>query len=782
MTDGDFGAVLRAGRRLAGLSQQELAEASGLSVRAISNLERGRTRWPYPDSVQRLADGIGLRDKARREFIAAAGRRLARASVEVGLAAEPPPRNGTRIVPRQLPAAVPAFVGRQEQLTAMTRAQHGPGDVGGITVITGTAGVGKTALAVHWAHHAAGRYPDGQLFVNLRGFDPSGPPVASADAIRVLLDALGVPVDRIPGSAEAQLGLYRSLLAGRKVLVLLDNARDAAQVRPLLPGNPSCRIVITSRDELAGLAATEAARLQRVDVLSHAEACQMLRQRLGSERVAAEPEAAAQIVQRCARLPLALSIAAARAAMRPDIPLARIASGLGQANALDAFRAGGDTAADVRAAFSWSYRALTAPARRLFRLLGLHPGGGVSTDAAASLAAVTPGKARDLLAELDRCHLLAADAHGRYAFHDLLRAYAGEQASRHETEADRTAALRRMLDHYLTTAVNAARLLNGQLLPITTPELAGGVRAEQFAARSAAQEWVDREYHVLLRLITTAAETGFDAHAWQLPWALRDTFEWRALWQDWDATHRIAAAAAERLGDQRAQALTYRNWGRCHVLLHRWDEADKYLQQAADLFEKMGDRHGRAAVLGNLSQAAALAGRYRHARDWAQRAHDLWAETEYAPGQAYSSINIGNCSVRLGEYDLGRQALARALEIFRSVGDKYGEAAAANGLGLACLGLRRYQQAIGYHREAADLVRGLDKPAAEAEILTDLGDAYWADGRVREADQTWRRAVVIYDELRHPNSDMVRARLSERMAVPALDGASAGTRRSTADP
>jgi hypothetical protein len=433
---GDFGSRLRACRRSAGLSQQELAEQSGLSVRAICKLECGQTRWPYPDSVGRLADALGLRDAERAEFIAAAGRRL-------GPGTGPAlPRTGHVYVPRLLPAPVPAFTGRAGELQTLTRMLGAPGGTTLVTAITGTAGAGKTALAVHWAHQVAGAFPDGQLSVNLGGFGPSGSPLAPQDAVRVFLDALGVPADRLPATPEARLGLYRSLLAGKRMLILLDNARDAAQVRPLLPGSPTCRVVVTSRDQLPGLTAIEAARPLTVNALSRAESRQLLEGRLGSLRLAADRHATEQIISSCVGLPLALCIVAARAELRPHLPLARIAADLaGQPGqrSLDAFTDMTDPAADIRASFSWSYRLLGAAAARAFRLAGLHPGTDLEPRAVAALTGTTPELARRALDALARANLIQAAGQDRYTMNSLLRTYALEQAAWHEEHENRAA-------------------------------------------------------------------------------------------------------------------------------------------------------------------------------------------------------------------------------------------------------------------------------------------------------------------------------------------------------
>ncbi len=431
---GGFGWRLRACRRSSGLSQQELAEQSGLSIRAISKLECGRTRWPYPDSVGRLADALSLRDAERAEFITAAERRLGHGTGPAR------PRAGHVYVPQLLPAPIPGFTGRAGELATLSRMLDEPGGTALVTAITGTAGAGKTALAVHWAHWVAGEFPDGQLFMNLRGFGPSGTPLTPPEAARVFLDALAVRADRLPATAEAQLGLYRSLLARKRMLIVLDNARNAAQVRPLLPGSPTCRVIVTSRDQLRGLTVTEAARPLTVNTLTGAEARQLLTRRLGSARLAADRHAVDQIISSCAGLPLALCIVAARTELRPDLPLARIATDLAAQPSLDAFTDLADPAADIRAAFSWSYRQLDSDAARTFRLAGLHPGLDLEPHAIAAAGGTTPELAARALRALARGSLIQAARQDRYIMNHLLRAYALEQAVQHEQEASLAAA------------------------------------------------------------------------------------------------------------------------------------------------------------------------------------------------------------------------------------------------------------------------------------------------------------------------------------------------------
>jgi transcriptional regulator with XRE-family HTH domain len=527
-----FGEMVRGRRVAAGLTQEELAERSGLGVRTISDIERGRIGRPHRRSVNLLCKALGLAWPGRARVESAAP------GEGEAPAATLPHRGGYAggaqllpVVPRQLPTAIRHLAGRADQLSVLDGlldrldGTAGAGATAGtegttlISAISGTAGVGKTALAVHWAHRVAGRFPDGQLYVNLRGFDPSGAPLAPAEAIRGFLDAFGMAAERIPASPDAQAALYRSLLAGRRMLIILDNARDEAQVRPLLPGSAPCLVVVTSRRQLAGLAATDCAHLLNVDVLTHAEADEMLSRRLGPDLVDGESAAVAELIGLCARLPLALAIVAARHAARPARPLRALVEELRPAQdrltVLDATDVA-DAVTSVRAVFSWSYQSLTQPAARMFRLLAVHPGPDITTAAAASVAGVSPKRARQVLTELVLANLLAEHADGRYTCHDLLRAYAAEQASCSDSDADRRAAMHRMLDHYLHTAFGAALLLD-QVDPDARPAaLVPGVVPEELADRREAYAWFEAERPVLSAAIRQATRHGFDGHAWHL--------------------------------------------------------------------------------------------------------------------------------------------------------------------------------------------------------------------------------------------------------------------------
>jgi transcriptional activator/NB-ARC domain-containing protein len=412
---------------------------------------------------------------------------------------------------QQLPLAAHTFTGRRAELTRLDGLASVDGvaaDTVTIVVISGTPGVGKTALAIHWAHRVASRFPDGQLYVNLRGFDPAGAAMTPGEAIRGFLSALQVPAEQIPVSLDAQATLLRSVLATKRVLMVLDNARDEEQVRPLLPGTPGSVVVVTSRYRLGGLVATEGARALPLRLPATAEAREMLSRRLGAERVAADAEAIDDIIASCAHLPLALAVAAAHPAAAPEFPLAYLASRLRDATAaLDPFH-NADKATDVRAVFSSSYQALSPAAARLFRYLGLCPGPDISVAAAASLAGLPPHEIQPLLAELVLMHLLTEATPGRYSYHDLLRAYAMEQAHSLDSPEQRANALHRMLDHYLHTAHPAALLLLTNREPIALDEIQPGVTITDLADEQQAAAWFETEQALLYAAIELAPDTA----------------------------------------------------------------------------------------------------------------------------------------------------------------------------------------------------------------------------------------------------------------------------------
>jgi DNA-binding SARP family transcriptional activator/tetratricopeptide (TPR) repeat protein len=667
------------------------------------------------------------------------------------------------VPPAQLPPDIASFTCRAAQLRRldMVLAARGADDATSpvICAISGMAGVGKTALAVHWAHQVAGQFGDGQLYVNLRGFDPTGRVLSPAEAVRGFLDALGVAPERIPAGPAAQTGLYRSLLAGKRVLVLLDNARDAGQVRALLPGAPGCAALVTSRNRLAGLVVGENAYLLPLNPLSGTESRRLLANRTGPDRLAAEPHATEGIIALCSGLPLALVIVAAWAAVHPHVPLATLTGVLRRSRGLPDALDTADPATDVRAVLSWSYAQLSDAAARLFRLIGLHRGPDLSVPAAASLAGIPVNRVRPLIAELGCASLVTEPAPGRYTLHDLLRAYAGELALTSESDADRSAALHRLLDHYLHTAREADRLFSPHrdLLTATPPH--PGTTLEDFASYQQALTWFDAEHKVLLAAVEHAARDGFDIHAWQLPCSLGAFLERRGHWHDWVATQQLAAAAARRLGDRAAQAEAHRSLGLAYGRLGRYDNAHAELRCALDLFRQLNADDGLAYTHRCIGFVFEYQGHYTESLEHSRRALHLYRRAGHEVGQARALNGIGWTHSRLGEH---HQALAcgeQALAVQERIGDRYGQAATWDSLGYAHHHLGHHEQAIACYQHSLTLAQDLGGRYMQAQVLTHLGDAHHAAGDTAAAQHAWRDALDLLDQLRHPEADEVRARL-----------------------
>jgi tetratricopeptide (TPR) repeat protein len=669
-------------------------------------------------------------------------------------------------VPRQLPAAICGFAGRSIELRKLTALLDNITSAGTmvISAVDGMPGIGKTALAVQWAHQVADRFPHGQLYINLRGFDPSGLPVPAAEAIRGFLDAFGIPANQIPKSLDAQAGLYRSLLAGRRVLVVLDNARDVEQVRPLLPGSPSCLVLVTSRNQLTGLI-VEGAHPLTLDLPSDAEAHQLLERRLGRDRLKAEPIPARQMADLCGRLPLALSIVAARAVTHPRFSLTDLAAELRDfQERLDAFE-GTDPAVNPRAVFSWSYDQLSTAAARMFRTFGMYPGTEVTVPAAASMAAVPIAAARSALAELARSHLITEPVPGRFAFHDLLRAYAIEQAAGQARsnghDDEQRAAIHRALDYYLHTAMAASHRFSPHRSPLQLPSPQPGVLPADAADKDQAMAWFDAEVPVLLALIAYANANGFDTHAWQIPWTLGPFFNRRGRWQDYTATQQTALAAATRLGDTLALAHAHHLLGHAQSAIGDYEAADPNFRQALDLFRELGDRANEAMVLNGLGGMLEKQERYPEALAVALDALAMLKAAGHWWTQATLENGVGWIYAHLGQYDKALSHCQQALSLHRRSGHRSGAADTLDSLGYIYLHLGDLAQARASYEQAIDAYREIGAPFGQGNSLTGLGDALLAGGDPRAAGMAWHEAIETLDPLRHPLADKVRARLND---------------------
>jgi DNA-binding SARP family transcriptional activator len=682
----------------------------------------------------------------------------------------------TGIVPRQLPAAPRSFVGRETQLKTLWNAlpdpaSPKPGDTSVICAIDGTAGIGKTSLALHWAHQAAPRFPDGQVYVNLRGFDPAGRPTSPTEAVRGFLDAFGVPAVRVPAGVDAQTALYRSLLADKRVLVVLDNAGDVEQVRPLLPGGPHCLVLVTSRSQLAGLAAAEGALWLSLDVLSEPESAQVLQTRLAPDRACAEAEAAAELLRLCAGLPLALCIVSARAAIHPRLSLAALARELGESRGrLDALDIG-DASTDMRAAISWSYRGLSPHAARVFRLLALHPGPDISESAAACLAGEPRTATHVALTELVRANLLAEQIPGRYSLHDLLRAYAAEQASETDSAAERAAAVRRVLDHYLATTDLATALIEptrdfaadfeGSDGSLGSESGGAGVGITDLTDAAEALEWFELEHRVLLGAITQALAEGFLAHAWQIACLMTVFFDRRGHWHDWIVAQRHGLEAARLLDEPTAQARIHRSLGNAHAARGDHDEAKLHHLASIELCGRVGDRIGEAHGHRGVSLVCESLGLADEELDHARRALRLYTEAGHRLGQAHALNDLGWILGRNGDFDVEVEYCGKAQRLMRELGDLDGEAAALDSLGYAYRKLGRRDLAIDHYRRALAGYQQLGDRYRQARTLIVLAAVQLEAGERDAARRSRRQAADLLTELALPDTDHLRERLRE---------------------
>jgi len=672
-------------------------------------------------------------------------------------------------VPAQLPLGIRGFTGRHAALTELDGLLDSGYDLPSavvISAVSGTAGVGKTTLAVHWGHRVAQRFPDGQLYIDLRGFDPGGQITTPAEAIRGFLDALGVTPERVPSSIDAQAALYRSLLAGKRVLVVLDNARDSDQVRPLLPGTATAFTIVTSRDRLGGLVATHAARPLGLDVLSAAEARHLLASRLGHDRVAAEPGAVDAIVAACAHLPLALAIAAARAQQSGE-PLATVARQLA-ARRLDVLDAG-DPASRIRAVLSWSFSALTPPGARLFRLLGLHPGPDIDVAAAASLAGVPEAEAGRLLAELVDANLLTEHVDGRFRFHDLLRAYAVDTLAAEESEVERQAATRRMLDYYVHTLYAAEKRINPQLDPIPLPTRAPaeGVRPGQPGDNTEALAWCTAEQAALLRLLRLAAQTGFDTHAWQLAWTLDTVITRRGSRTYLAEIWQIAARAAERLGEPVAQSQAHQGLAHAYLLLGEHDKASAELQRSLERAVETGDTNAVAFTHRLIAQVHWRRGDLPLALHHGQLMLALLRDGDDPQHLAIALNAVGWYHALLGDHAAAIAHCEEGLGLCRQIGNQLGQARTHDTLGYAYHHLGEHARAVDNFREALVLFRALGDRYSEADTLSHLAETYLSLGDTGRAQASWRSALEILTDLDHPEAEEVRAKLARLTSAPA---------------
>jgi tetratricopeptide (TPR) repeat protein len=731
----DFASVLRQLRTEAGLTQEELAGAAGLSPRTISDLERGISRTARKRTTGLLADVMGLTGQVRVLFVAAARSRV-------------PPTP----VPRQLPAATSRFTGRTAELGQLDGVLGtSPARTPPITVITGTAGVGKTALAIHWAHQAADRYPDGQLYVNLRGYDAEDPMPPEA-VLGSFLRALGMAGPAIPAGTQDRAAAYRSLLADRAMLVLLDNAASAEQIRPLLPAGPSCVALVTSRDGLAGLIARDGAVPVRLDLLPHDDAVALLTGLIG-ERAAADPEAVARLAACCCRLPLALRVTAELATGRAGLPLAVLAGELEQRQRnLDLLEAGGDRRTAVREVFSWSVRRLDPAAARGFAVAALHPGPDLDAWTLAAMAGTGQQEADRILRHLAGSCLVQPVGTSRYAMHDLLRAF-GRELARDTSGIDAHAALTGLLGYLQSAAAAAVDILypaeadQRPRIPVPVAPL------PPLAGVQAARAWLDAERETLIAFASHAADDGWPRHAITLASIVHPYLAVGGYYTEAVTLHHSALRAAGRASDLQGQAHALINLGHIYRRQSRYQHALRCFEQALDLPRRTADRLTEYQALFGLATVLQLQGRFPEAARYYQQILDLGVSAGSQYLQIRGLFGLGGIALDTGQYPQAASQLQQAASICRATGERILLAPTLTNLGYLHLLQGRYREATEQLEQSLAICRDTGNHVNEAFAACHLALVGLRQGQYRQPETQLREALAQFRANGHQNGE-----------------------------
>ncbi|MCE7006272.1 tetratricopeptide repeat protein [Kibdelosporangium philippinense] len=724
-----FGERLRQARQAAGWSLRELSARVHYNTGYLSKIENGLR----PASIE-LAK---------------------RCDAELGTTLVqliPPliPRSTQRPAPRQLPAHAPRIVDRAQDIEILDKMLDS--DRMTIAVLSGTAGVGKSTLALHWAHRIQERFPDGQLYAAMRGFGAQ-PPLETSRVLRGFLQDLGVAPQGIPAEEDERAAMFRSLLADKQVLVVLDNVRDSDHVQSLLPGSPACAVVITSRDRLDRLVALEGAQRRTLELFDVRTSRELLAMRLGEDAVTAEPQAATELATLSAGLPLALSIVASRVNTGFETPLQSLVAELTEAR-LDGLDLG--ESLDLRTVFSWSCERLSATAARMFRLLGVFPGPDISTHCAAALAGTGIGQARRDLTELVRAHLLTEIRPGRFGFHDLLREYATEQAAKEESTRD---AVGRVLDYYLHTALSGDKQLYNNHAGLAIDPPVEGAYPQELTDYSNTLRWFDDEHHSLMACVQLAADEGWDRHAWQLPRVLAGFLRLRGHWQDWANTQRLALRTAERIHNTTAQADAHRLLAQAHHNMCEYAETEHHAEHAIDLYGQLGDRTGEALAHRHLAWAYHEKTDYERAMAHHRQALALFRWNDHRLGEASSLNGLGWTTAHLGDHQAALGLCEEALRIADQLRDKHMRAAVLDSLGYIHYRIGSLGRAAEHYRQAIAGFRELGSSYFEALSLNNLGDVQAERDQIGAAE-SWLAAKAILDYLRHPKAAEVAAKLS----------------------
>lgn len=666
-------------------------------------------------------------------------------------------------VPRQLPGGTSVFINREPVLARLNGLLDawlaGDGTAGpptaAVSAIGGAPGVGKTALALHWAHQVRHRFPDGDLYVDMRGYG-SAPSLTEEQALDLFLRSLSVPPGIIPVDIDERAALYRSVVSDKRILVVIDNVASVRQVRRLLPGSRRCFVVMTSRGSLSSLAAREGVTRVALDVLSPDDAISLLSEIIGDERVEREYDAAARIAGLCSYLPLALRIVAERASGRPYLSLTELVGELiGEQDRLDALASQEDELVNVRAVFSWSYRALPAEQQKIFRLIGLHPGSEFGTAAVAALAGIPAASADAQMQALVKVHLAQEVAARRYRTHDLLRAYSAERALREDGQRTRTLAVRRILYWYLLAANEARRAILPHSQSLTLMSLEGA-EIPAFKDVASAMDWYERERLNILASLQQAMDLGQYDIAWRLPVVSDGFFELRSYWHEWRDIHGEALSAAQTINDALGEASVRRCLGDACWRFGEHQEALRHYERGAAIAHEIGD----SWVEGFSTRGSGLIyqemGEHAQAVPYFERALEIFQSSGNSRGAGMSMLSLGVSHRGLGELDRAAQECESAAGVFRQIEDRWSLAWGLGPLGEIYLDMSRLPQAKRQFEDAIVIFRDFGDRRSEASSLQQLGTVFHRQDDTAHARECWNKALEIFEDLEDPRANEVR--------------------------
>lgn len=669
---------------------------------------------------------------------------------------------GESRLPDDLPVDLRDFTGRERELDELDTLLDTPASAMVISAVDGTAGVGKTSLAVHWAHQVRDRFPDGRMHINLQGFAPV-PPVQPRRALELLLRGLGVPDADIPAGIDARSQLYRETLAGRRILILLDNALDVNQVRPLLPTSSPSLALITSRSRLTGLAVRDGARLLTLDVLSPIESIALLREILGVARF--DEQAASELAELCGHLPLALRIAGVRLLTRSAFRVADAVHELrNETHRIDVLSEDEDDQSTIRNVFSWSYQRLGPAEQRAFRLLGLHRGPSLSEHAVAALTGMTGAGPDPVLATLVSLHLVEQDRPGRNHIHDLLRLYAAELCRADESKHDRRAAIERVLHWYVSSADTADTLLARQQSTKTEPlPPHPQVRPVQFATAEDALAWFDDEYSTVLDIARQAIDEQLYELCWRLPLATWSFFQRRSRWLDWIELQEMGLQAARLAGHDQAEAWILTGLGDVHDDLEHYEEALRCHHEALQIHRRLGNAKGEATAVNNYAVSLDNLERYDEAIEQYLSALAIFRATADRQGEGMVLNNLGTAYLMTGQLTEAESYYRESLDVRRELGDDFGEGMTLHNLGEVKDSLDDLPAAAELFRQSLAVHRAAGHLRGEARALHRLGEVQYRLGEEPVARQNWQMALDILESVGDPDADEVLALLEGRV-------------------